>query len=157
MDHPRRWAKTILSFTILFLALTRLACGAADVSKDEPVLLPAVVVTAPPGSIIYTISFESKLPLPFSKVIRASFKKIFPGPAKDAGIKDGDEILRIDGVEVRTMTVLDLRGKVKRERINGTREEFLVRTPKGEMRTVTVEYREKNDPQQGAGNSVREP
>lgn len=136
----RPWACT---FALMVLTVLAVSTKAAD---NEPVLLPPMVVTAPPGALLFAISFQTKLPLPFSKVTGASFKQVFPGAVRDAGIKAGDILLRIDGVEVKTMTVMDMRRNIKRVRAAGTKDEFLIRTAMGEVRAVTVVYEEKKMP-----------
>src|SRR4051812_227258 len=126
--------------------VTSVLAYSANVAKEEPVMLPPLIVSAPVDSLLFVVGFESKLPLPYSKVTRASFKKVLPGPAQDAGLKLGDEILEIDGVEVVKMTVLDMRRKITRERPAGTREEFVVRSQGDATRRVIILYGEKRPP-----------
>jgi len=70
--------KSLVAALVFSVASVLSVCG--EVAKEEPVMLPPVIVRASPDALIFVVGFESKLPLPFSKVTRASFKKVLPGP-----------------------------------------------------------------------------
>ena len=109
--------------------------------KDEPVVLPRVVVTASQDKEAFTLQWACRGPFQIFKIKRAWFTEIVPGEAADrAGVQVGDELVSLGGVAVTTMTGVGMSKNLKHWRKIGTREEVVIRTAKGETKVVEFVY-----------------
>ena len=107
------------------------------------VVLPTLVVVGYqlPSSWV-EVSWRCRTPAPFSPVVRAWVSKVGRGtPAAEAGIRAGDRLLAIGGVEVGSMGGETLHALLQLERDAGTKLEFTLQTPGQEKRVVTILFR----------------
>jgi hypothetical protein len=135
------------TLALMLLLFARSAFG-GDAAKEEPVVLPRVVVTASPDKWAYTLKWVCNGPFQMFKIKRAWFTEIVPGEAADkAGVKVGDELVSLGGVAVTAMTGVSMSENLKHLRKFGTREEVVIRTANGETRVVEFVYgRSKKEP-----------
>jgi len=116
----------------------------AVVFADEPippVILPRFVVSASPDVTFFGLTWKCNGPFQIFKIKRAWFSEVLVGGAADrAGVKVGDELIRLGGVPIATMTGVELKDNLRHPRKFGMREEIVFRSAHGETRTVEFAY-----------------
>ena len=146
--HRLGHLKTRLTFLVLVFVG---GLAAAEKARPAPVPVEGPVVVLPSFVVIghqiptswLEVSWECTTSLPFSPVKRAWVSKVgWETPAAKVGIKVGDRLLAIGGVEVGSMGGEILHALLQLERDAGTRLEFTLQTPGREKRIVAILFQE---------------
>ena len=133
-------------FTFLVLLL---AAGLAAAAESKPVPAAGPVVVLPTLVVIghqiprnwLEVSWECMTAMPFSPVKRAWISKVGWGtPADKAGIRRGDRLLAVGGMEVARMGGETLHSLLQLEHDAGTILEFTLQTPGHEKRSVAIRF-----------------